>query len=51
MRLTELSVEQVARAALRGLKRRQFLIVPGWWYKLNVLSTALVPGPIISAIS
>lgn len=51
MRLTELSVEQVARAALRGLARRQFLIVPGWWYQLNRLSTALVPGPIISAIS
>ncbi len=51
MRLTELSVEQVARAALRGLARRQFLIVPGWWYKLNAISTALVPGPIISAIS
>lgn len=51
MRLTETSVEQVARAALRGLARRQFLIVPGWWYQLNRLTTSLVPGPVISAIS
>jgi uncharacterized protein len=51
MRLTELSVEQVARSALRGLKRRQFLIVPGWWYKLNTLTASLAPRAIMSAIS
>jgi short-subunit dehydrogenase len=51
MRLTELSVEMVARAALRGLARRQFMIVPGWWYKLNRISASLVPGPIVSAVS
>jgi short-subunit dehydrogenase len=51
MKLTELSVEQVARASLRGLARGQFLIVPGWWYKLNLLSTSLAPRTIVSAVS
>ena len=51
MRITELTVQQVARSAIRGLERKQFLIVPGWWYKLNSITAALVPGTIMSAIS
>jgi len=51
MRLTELSVEQVARSGLRGLERGRFLIVPGWWYRLNSLTARLMPRGLMSAIS
>lgn len=51
MRATELSVEQVARAGLRGLERGQFLIIPGWWYKLNFLTASFLPRSLMSAIS
>lgn len=51
MRMTELTVEQVARAGLRGLERGRLLIVPGWWYKLNSLTARLVPRGLMSAIS
>lgn len=51
MRATELSVEQVARAGLRGLDRGQFLIIPGWWYKLNFLTASFLPRGLMSAIS
>ena len=51
MRSTELSVEQVARAGLRGLERNQFLIIPGWWYKLNFLTASFLPRSLMSAIS
>jgi short-subunit dehydrogenase len=51
MRATELTVEQVARAGLRGLDRGRFLIVPGWWYKLNSLTARLLPRRLMSAIS
>jgi short-subunit dehydrogenase len=51
MRATELSVEQVARAGIRGLERGQFLIIPGWWYKLNFLTASFLPRSAMSAIS
>jgi uncharacterized protein len=51
MRATELTVEQVAKAGLRGLARGQFLIIPGWWYKLNWLVSAVLPRRIMSALS
>jgi short-subunit dehydrogenase len=51
MRATELTPEQVARAGLRGLARNKFLIVPGWWYKLNSLTAGLLPRGVMSAIS
>lgn len=51
MRSTELSVEQVARAGLRGLQRNQFLIIPGWWYKLNHLTASFLPRSLMSALS
>lgn len=51
MRSTELSVEQVARAGLRGLQRNQFLIIPGWWYKLNFLTASFLPRSLMSALS
>jgi uncharacterized protein len=51
MRLTELTVEQVAQSGLRGLERNRFLIVPGWWYKLNSLTARLMPRGLMSAIS
>lgn len=51
MRATELSAEQVARAGLRGLERGQFLIIPGWWYKLNFLTASFLPRGFMSAIS
>jgi len=51
MRATELSVEQVARAGLAGLERGKFLIVPGWWYKLNSLFARLLPRSVMTALS
>ncbi len=51
MRSTELSVEQVARAGLRGLARGQFLIIPGWWYKLSHLAATLLPRSLMSSLS
>jgi short-subunit dehydrogenase len=51
MRATELTVEQVARAGLRGMARGQFLIVPGWWYKLNWLVSSFLPRKTMSALS
>lgn len=51
MRATGLTVEQVAAAGIIGLKRGTFLIVPGWWYKINTLTAALAPRTIMSAIS
>jgi short-subunit dehydrogenase len=51
MQLTELSVEQVARAGLAGLVRGKFLIVPGWWYKLNLLFAQFLPRPAMTALT
>jgi uncharacterized protein len=51
MRATELTPEQVARAGLRGLARNRFLIVPGWWYKLNALTARLAPRGFMSSLS
>ncbi len=51
MRATELTVEHVARAGLRGMARGQFLIVPGWWYKLNLLVSRFLPRSVMSALS
>ena len=51
MRLTELSVEHVARAGLRGLDRGKLVIVPGWWYKLNAVTARLMPRRLMSAIT
>ncbi len=51
MRATELSVEQVARAGLAGLERGKFLIVPGWWYKLNLLAARFLPRTLLTAAS
>lgn len=50
MRLTELTPTQVARAGLRGLSRNRFLIVPGLWYKLNSLTSRLLPRTLMSSI-
>lgn len=51
MRATELSASQVARAGLAGLERGKFLIVPGWWYKLNAIFAWLLPRSVMTAIS
>jgi len=51
MRATELSVEQVARAGIQGLQRGKFLIVPGWWYKLNLATARFLPRGLMSDIS
>lgn len=51
MRATELTAPQVAAAGISGIKRGSFLIVPGWWYKLNTMTAALAPRTIMSAIS
>jgi uncharacterized protein len=49
MRATELTVEQVARAAVRGMLSGRFLIVPGWWYQLNSIMAGLLPRQMMSA--
>jgi short-subunit dehydrogenase len=51
MRAIELSAEQVARAGLNGLMRGKFLIVPGWWYKLNLLAARFLPRTLVTAAS
>jgi short-subunit dehydrogenase len=51
MRATELTVEQVAQAGLNGLARGKFLIVPGWWYKLNSFLAGLLPRSVMTAAS
>jgi uncharacterized protein len=51
MRATELTAPQVARAGLVGLQRGKFLIVPGWWYKLNLITAGILPRSLMSAIS
>lgn len=51
MRATELTVAQVTKAGIAGLKRGTFLIVPGWWYKVNTLTAAMAPRAVMSAIS
>ncbi|MCI0359439.1 MAG: SDR family oxidoreductase [Planctomycetaceae bacterium] len=51
MQLIELTPEQVARAAIRGMERGQLVIVPGWWYKLNAALTRLLPRSWASAMS
>lgn len=51
MRATELTAAQVAAAGISGLKRGTFLIVPGWWYKLNTFTSAFAPRTVLTAIS
>jgi short-subunit dehydrogenase len=51
MRSTELTAQQVASAGLRGLARNQFLIIPGWWYKLNHLTASLLPRSLMTSLS
>jgi uncharacterized protein len=51
MRATELTVEQVARAGVRGMLRGKFLIVPGWWYKLNAITAGIMPRGVMSAVT
>ena len=51
MRMIELTPEQVARAAIRGLERGQLVIVPGWWYKLNAAALRLLPRSWVAAMS
>jgi uncharacterized protein len=51
MRLTEFTVEQVARAGLRGLAKNRFLIVPGLWYKLTLLTSHFLPRTLMAALS
>jgi short-subunit dehydrogenase len=51
MRLTELTAPHVVRAGLNGLARNRFLIVPGWWYKLSLVISCVLPRPLMSALS
>jgi uncharacterized protein len=51
MRATELSVEHVAHAGIRGMLRGQFLIVPGWWYKLHLFTARVLPRTVFSSLS
>jgi len=51
MQWIELTPEQVARAAIRGLERGQLVIVPGWWYKLNAAVLRLLPRSWVAAMS
>jgi short-subunit dehydrogenase len=51
MKLTELTPQHVARAAIRGLERGQLVIVPGWWYKLNAALLRLAPRSWAAAMS
>ena len=51
MQWIELTPEQVARAAIRGLERGQLVIVPGWWYKLNSAALRLLPRAWVAAMS
>ena len=51
MQMIELTPEQVARAAIRGLERGKLVIVPGWWYKLNAAAMRLLPRGWVAAMS
>jgi short-subunit dehydrogenase len=51
MQWIELTPEEVARAAIRGLERGQLVIVPGWWYKFNAALTRLLPRSWATAMS
>jgi short-subunit dehydrogenase len=41
----------VARAAVRGLLRGKFLIIPGLWYKANALAVRVLPRGTASALA
>jgi short-subunit dehydrogenase len=51
MKLTELTPEHVARAGLAGLARGKVLIVPGWWYKLNLFAQRFYPRSWVAGLS
>jgi short-subunit dehydrogenase len=41
-----MTADQVVTASLRGLERKQVIVVPGWKYKLLITFLAVVPAPI-----
>jgi len=51
MRTTSMTAEKVAAAGIAGMWRGKFLIVPGWWYKLNTLTARMLPRSWSSALS
>lgn len=51
MRFLSLSPRQLAEAGVKGVLRNQFLITPGWMYRVNNLLLRFLPRSVASAIS
>ena len=51
MRFLSLSPRKFAEAGLGGLRRNQFLITPGWMYRINNFVLRFLPRSVASAIS
>jgi uncharacterized protein len=51
MKMLSLTPASVVTAGLAGLKKGQWLITPGWWYKINNVVARFLPRSLGSAIS
>ncbi|MDZ4818045.1 MAG: SDR family oxidoreductase [Planctomycetota bacterium] len=51
MRMLTTDARRVAEQGLRGLKRGQLVITPGWWYRLNNFALRFMPRSVAAALA